>query len=99
MHCLSIKLWKVRFQSSISILRSMIQQGFFMSITECIIFGIPKHTLSMIGCKMVTAYFWKFQSNIALWELFLICPIVPYCESTLTGAAEPSPGVVGSEIL
>ena len=34
-------------------------------------FGIPRHTPSLIAYKILTEYFWKFQSKITLWEYFL----------------------------
>ena len=31
-------------------------------------FGIPRHTQSMIAYTIVTEYFWKYKSKVALWE-------------------------------
>ena len=43
-------------------------RGMLLSIPQCIKYGIPYHTQSMIAYKILTKYFWKFQWEIALWE-------------------------------
>ena len=46
----------------------MIQIGHVEEYPTMQYLGIPRHTQSMIGYKILTNYFWNFQSKIALSE-------------------------------